>query len=74
MRPFHNTLVSSTLFVSSGEIEQCCHEHEVGPRGPKGEAGSPGKSHYKNVKKFILKNKKIYIYMTIFLEKSNILI
>lgn len=31
------------VFVSQGEVEQCCHDIDIGLPGPKGEQGSPGK-------------------------------
>lgn len=31
--------------MSPGELEACCHVHEAGPPGRKGEPGSPGKTY-----------------------------
>lgn len=36
---------NSMLSVSPGELEACCHVHEAGPPGRKGEPGSPGKTY-----------------------------
>lgn len=39
--------------VLPGEIEACCFEDEIGPAGPKGDPGIPGKSYLQLIEKHL---------------------